>query len=199
MSEQRTEIDTQLPTKALLQLCKRLERAWNLSDILDAIAPVAEQVLGYRHIWLGLFGMKPGIVSVISHLTAGVESDRSRQAQAIDIPIAGDQMLQEIMTADHVVVVEDARTDPRTNKDIVAQLHNRTIINVPLTLAEQRLGALGMGLMVKRKACACRRPGSLISCKPWPATWQWRWTGCDSWKPASRPRTRCTRKKNACR
>ena len=63
----------------------------------------------------------------------------------MDIPIAGDPMVQEIMTADHVVVVEDARTDPRTNKAIVAQLHNRTIINVPLLLAEQRLGALGMG------------------------------------------------------
>ena len=43
------------------------------------------------------------------------------------------------------MVVDDARTDPRTNKDIVAQLQNRTIINVPLLMAEQRLGALGMG------------------------------------------------------
>ena len=145
MSENRTEIDTQLPTKALLQLCKRLERAWNLSDILDAIAPVAEQVLGYRHIWLGLFGVKPGVISIISHLTGGVVTDTSRKVQSTEIPIAGDPMIQEIMTADHVVVVQDARTDPRTNKDIVAQLQNRTIINVPLTLAEHRLGALGMG------------------------------------------------------
>lgn len=144
MPEHRTDIDT-LPTKALLQLCKRLERAWSLPDILDAIAPEAESVLGYRHIWLGLFGQKPGIVSIISHLTSGVVTDTSRKVQSTEIPIAGDPMLQEIMTADHVVVVEDARTDPRTNKDIVAQLENRTIINVPLIMAEQRLGALGMG------------------------------------------------------
>lgn len=145
MPDYRSEIDAQLPTRALLQLCKRLERSWNLSDILDAIAPVAEQVLGYRQVWLGLFGQQPGKVSIISHLTGGLVTDTSRKVQSIEIPIAGDPMIQEIMSADHVVVVEDARTDPRTNKDIVAQLQNRTIVNVPLTLAEQRLGALGMG------------------------------------------------------
>ncbi|WP_296448393.1 EAL domain-containing protein [Rhodoferax sp. UBA5149] len=145
MAHLTTEIDTQLSTKALLQLCKRLERAWTLSGILDAFSPVAEQVLGYSHAWLAVFGDKPGIVSVIMHVTSGGASDVSRLAQSMDIPIAGDLMLQEIMTADHVVVVEDARTDPRTNKQIVAQLQNRTIINVPLVLAEQRLGSVGMG------------------------------------------------------
>lgn len=141
----KTDIDSQQSTKALLQLCKRLERAWSLSDILDAVSPVAEDAMGYPHAWLAMYGEKPGIVSVISHVSSGVDSDLSRLIQAIDIPIAGDPMLHEIMTADHVVVVEDARTDPRTNKHIVAQLHNRTIINVPLVLAEQRLGSLGMG------------------------------------------------------
>ncbi len=140
-----TATETHLPTKALLQLCKRLERAWNLPDILDAMSPVAEQVLGYPHSWLAVIGEKPGIVSIISHLSSGSESTVSRQAQSMDIPIAGDPMIEEIMTVDHVVVVLDARIDPRTNKKIVAQLHNRTIINVPLILAEQRLGAIGMG------------------------------------------------------
>jgi len=145
MSPITTETDSQLPTKALLQLCKRLERAWNLPDILDAFSPVAQQVLGYRHSWLALFSQKPGFCTVISHMTAGGESELSRKTQSMEIPIAGDAMLREIMGADHVVVVEDARTDPRTNKEMVALLENRTIINVPLVLAEQRLGALGMG------------------------------------------------------
>ena len=147
LSDQPTAISgpAQSHTKDLLQLCKRLERAWLLSDILDAVSPVVEHVLGYPHSWLGVYGQKPGFVSILMHVTQGVESDVSRAVHAIEIPIAGDSMVQEIMAADHVVVVEDARIDPRTNKDIVAQLHNRTIINVPLILAEQRLGALGMG------------------------------------------------------
>lgn len=132
-------------TKALLQLCKRLERAWTLSDILDAVSPVAEQVLGYPHCWLGVYGLKPGFVSIILHSSQINDPAFARAIDTTEIPIAGDSMVQEIMAADHVVVVADARTDPRTNKEIVAALDNRTIINVPLIMAEQRLGAVGMG------------------------------------------------------
>ncbi len=94
---------------------------------------------------MGLFDRKPGICTVISHVSVGQESDVSHQVQSIDFPIAGDAMLQEIASTDHVVVVEDARTDPRTNKHLVAQTQCRTILNVPLVLAEQRLGTLGLG------------------------------------------------------
>src|SRR3990167_986577 len=93
----KKSIDSQLFTKALLQLCKRLERAWNLPDILDAVSPVAEDTLGYPHAWLAMYGEKPGIVSVITHMTSGTASEFSRLVQSIDIPIAGDAMLQEIM------------------------------------------------------------------------------------------------------
>jgi two-component system, cell cycle sensor histidine kinase and response regulator CckA len=54
-------------------------------------------------------------------------------------------MIEEIMTAVAPVVVIDARTDPRTNKDIVARLGNRTIINLPLRLLDKPFGALGVG------------------------------------------------------
>lgn len=142
----KNNIDPQLSTKAMLQLCKRLERAWNLADILTAFAPVVEEVLGYPHSWLALVGEKPGIVSVISQATSVPEYEEiHKSVTSMDIPIDGDPMLAEIMAADHVVVVEDARTDPRTNKQVVAQLHNRTIINVPLLLAESRLGTVGLG------------------------------------------------------
>ena len=43
------------------------------------------------------------------------------------------------------MVVEDARMDERTNKEIVAQLGNRTIVNVPIILFDQHLGSVGMG------------------------------------------------------
>jgi diguanylate cyclase (GGDEF)-like protein/PAS domain S-box-containing protein len=140
-----TEFDSDQLTKVLLQLCKSLERAWKIEDILNAYAPVAIDVLGYPHVWLALVNEKPGIISIISHRSDGIESETSRLIQSIDIPIAGDLMIEEIMEAEHVVIVEDARIDHRTNKELVALIDNRTIINVPLLLAEQRLGALGMG------------------------------------------------------
>ncbi len=146
MMDSQSALDAQHPTKALLQLCKRLERARTLPDILGAVAPVVEEVLGYAHTWLALVGDRPGFVSVISQLTSDPHYlDRHQIAQTMDIPIAGDRMLEEILAADHVVVVNDARTDPRTNKAVVAQLDNRTIVNVPLSLAGERLGVVGMG------------------------------------------------------
>lgn len=146
MTDSQSALDARHPTKALLQLCKRLERARSLPDILGAVAPVVEGVLGYAHTWLALVGDRPGFVSVISQLTSDPDYlDRHQVAQTMDIPIAGDRMLEEILAADHVVVVDDARTDPRTNKAVVAQLDNRTIVNVPLLLAGERLGVVGMG------------------------------------------------------
>ena len=60
-------------------------------------------------------------------------------------PSKGDPMLDEIFSGKGVVVVIDAPLDPRTNKAIVAKVHNRTIINVPMTLGDRVVGALGLG------------------------------------------------------
>lgn len=139
-------LDAPQHTQALLQLCKRLEHAWTLPDILGALSPVVEQSLGYAHTWLALIGERPGYVTILRQETSDADyRSRHAVAQTMEIPIAGDRMLEEILAADHVVVVDDARTDPRTNKAVVAQLDNRTIINVPLLLAGARLGVVGMG------------------------------------------------------
>lgn len=145
MKQYQDVVEAGLPTTELLKLCKRLERAWSLDDVLGAVAPVARDLLGYPHVWLALVSANAGMLRLLSHRSGGEHSEFSQAIEEMEIPVAGDAMLAEIMSADKVVVVEDARTDPRTNKAIVAQLHNRTIINVPLLLADQRLGALGMG------------------------------------------------------
>lgn len=54
-------------------------------------------------------------------------------------------MLEEILVAQDIVVVEDAPNDRRPNPAVVARLGSRTIINVPIVLQEKRLGALGTG------------------------------------------------------
>ncbi|OYT94080.1 MAG: diguanylate cyclase [Burkholderiales bacterium PBB3] len=143
MGKPTFEIDNRVATRALLEMCKRLERAWALDDILHGMTPAIEDVLGYRHSWLALFGHPPGFINVISHVDSG--QAQKRDVKSMNIPVAGDAMLEELLTADHVVVVEDARTDPRTNKEVVAHLQNRTIINVPLVLADERFGAIGIG------------------------------------------------------
>ncbi len=140
-----TDLESNDQNKALLRLCKQLERAWTVEDILNAYTPVAREVLGYPQVWLALFGDTPGLVTIISHRSDGQENDVSRLIQSIDIPIDGDPMIEEIMQGDHVVIVEDARTDPRTNKEVVALIENRTIINVPLVLVGRSIGSIGLG------------------------------------------------------
>ncbi len=97
----------------------------------------------YRHSWLALVEPEnPGfakILQVSGELAEGILE------QLPSVPIAGDPMMAEVINSDAVVVVIDARTDPRTNKEIVALLQNRTIINVPMSLGSHVLGALGFG------------------------------------------------------
>jgi len=58
-------------------------------------------------------------------------------------PVGDDAMLREIMQGDHPVIVEDMRTDPRTDKEMVARVGNRTTINVPIRFGDHVMGALG--------------------------------------------------------
>lgn len=97
----------------------------------------------YQHSWLALFeGDDLGQVRILG---ASKEIESTVLEQVPTFPAAGDAMLDEIRTAGRVVVVLDAPLDPRTNKAIVAKVHNRTIINVPMRLGERVLGALGIG------------------------------------------------------
>ncbi|MEJ2748276.1 MAG: PAS domain S-box protein, partial [Anaerolineae bacterium] len=64
---------------------------------------------------------------------------------AATLTITGDPMLEEIAEARKIVIVEDAQTDERTNKEIVAQLGNRTIVNIPIMLFDRHLGSVGTG------------------------------------------------------
>jgi hypothetical protein len=85
------------------------------------------------------------------------QGDRERDAweHAPVLKTAGDAMLEEIVHGQGVVVVADARTDPRTDKQMVEKLGNRTIINVPLRLLDKPFGALGCGTFGEE---GCRPP-----------------------------------------
>jgi signal transduction histidine kinase len=71
------------------------------------------------------------------------------------LKVEGDPLLEEIVRSDEPVVVEDARTDPRTNKEFVAALGNRTVINIPLRLVDKPFGSFGLGTFGDE---GCRAP-----------------------------------------
>lgn len=134
--------DSEKRTTSLLKLSQNLEQAQTYSKILQAVQETIESNLDFQSTWIYLFA--EDLKTAVLFNNQGKMADEITD-QISTLQIEGDPYLEEISEATHIVLVEDARTDPRTDKKIVAQLRNRTIVNVPITLLGKRLGALGMG------------------------------------------------------
>src|SRR6478736_721183 len=124
----------------LLQFARELQRAVNFTQMLEIVRDAVENLVGYRHAWLAMVEPNQTHVRILAFVGVGTSWDK-----AVVIPIEGDAMIAEILVATAPIVVEDARTDPRTNKEMVKEVGNRTIINVPLSLVDVTLGMLGVG------------------------------------------------------
>jgi len=95
-------------------------------------------VSGYQHAWV-LMG-EPGSPPIGRLIGGTPELERLAHLHAIRPRFDGEQVLQMIMARTGAIVVDDARTDPRTDKVLVEKLGFRTVISLPVNLGEQRLG-----------------------------------------------------------
>lgn len=127
----------------LLAFARNLQRSTHFGDLLDVVAAEVKEALQYNHAWLFVSDEEP--VQTLRLLAVTGKSSSDIWTHAPVLTLKGDVMLEEILAGDVPVVVEDARNDPRTDKRIVAQLGNRSIINVPLRLLDKPFGALGLG------------------------------------------------------
>lgn len=135
----------------LLSFARELLKARDLRELLDATQAESLEALGYPHAWLFV-----GETEEPDELRLVDTSGASQEVVWELVPrlkVAGDRMLEEIVHGNRVVVVEDARVDPRTNKEIVRALGNRTIINVPLRLMDKPFGAMGVGTYGDAEGC----------------------------------------------
>lgn len=131
-------------SQSLLHLSKRLELAQAYGQVVDAAREEVKAVMGYQNIWVYLFNEDKKYAYALAAGGSMSEDIMSEEGTARLI-ITGDPMLEEIASAKDIVVVEDALTDPRTDKEIVAKLGNRTIVNVPIIFFDKHLGSVGMG------------------------------------------------------
>jgi signal transduction histidine kinase len=129
--------------EAVLRHARALQQATTLRDLLAVTRTAVQQVAGYEHVWLALFD--PATPEEARILAVSGEIEPVVLEECPTIPVAGDPMMEEIVRALAPVVVDDARVDPRTNKEIVARVGNRTLINVPLLLGGASIGCLGTG------------------------------------------------------
>ncbi len=139
----------------LLLLARHLMHATTAGELLAAARDEVQAVAGYRHVWLMVRDRhQPEDLRLIDY--AG-SRQRVVWATAPRLKVKGDTFLEYCVASDHPVVIEDARKDPRTNKQLVKKLENRTIIKIPLRLARQRLGFFGIGTFGDE---GCRAPSA---------------------------------------
>ncbi|MFY9271137.1 MAG: GAF domain-containing protein [Candidatus Manganitrophaceae bacterium] len=134
--------ESQKYRSSLLETAKKLQRADSYEDILSAVLPEIEAILGFRSVWIYLLNEDGETVRLLS--VQGTASEKI-SGEVVTLKIAGDLMLEEILSATEPVLVRDARTDPRTNKEIVNAVGCRTLVNIPLFQKGKRIGALGVG------------------------------------------------------
>jgi signal transduction histidine kinase/ActR/RegA family two-component response regulator len=129
--------------ESALRLSRELHQVTRTEQVIHAAREAIAAAVGYRTAWLALFDETGPEIMVEVFLGSGELIEPV--ARAPRFPFKGDPMLAEIYSGRAPVVVEDARSDPRTNKELVAFYGNRTIVNVPLIFGDDVLGALGTG------------------------------------------------------
>lgn len=128
---------------SLLGLARKLERAANFSDILKAAGEELESVLGLHAVWFYLLSQdRKSMRLIVADTRTG---EVTNPEAGVLLNVEGDPMLEEIVAGENLVVVEDARTDPRTDKELVNKLGSRTILNMPVSMSGRKLGAVGSG------------------------------------------------------
>lgn len=131
-------------SQSLLRLSRRFEQAQSYTDVLNAAQDEVEKAIGYKNLWVYLFTSDKKQANVL--LAKGPLSEKVMSAEGIaTIKIEGDRMMEELVKSRDILIVEDAQTDERTDKQLAARLGNRTIINVPIFLFEKYMGAVGVG------------------------------------------------------
>jgi signal transduction histidine kinase len=132
-----------ISVEQVLQSSSELQRARSLADLMRVVDSAVRQLSRYRSAWIAWFDPdEPAFVRV---LVASTNVQETIWETSPLVPRAGDAMAAEIEEGKRPVVVVDARTDPRTNKEMVKRFGNRTIVNVPIILGGHVQGMLGLG------------------------------------------------------
>ncbi|MFZ1289469.1 MAG: PAS domain S-box protein [Melioribacteraceae bacterium] len=131
-------------SQSLLRLSKKLESASSFDEILDAAFIEVNDILRYKNLWIYLLTEDKNYATVLG-ARGSISKVIIDEKKAAVLSIKGDRMLEEIAESNEIIIVEDARSDERTNKEIVNFLGNVTIINIPIILSERLLGSVGTG------------------------------------------------------
>src|SRR6185436_3220833 len=97
----------------------RLELATTPADVLSAALDEVILPAGYSNVWAYVFSQDGSTATLID--TRGERSEEGAQRFPV-LRVTGDAYMEALFAATQPVIVEDAQTDPRSDKAIVAQL-----------------------------------------------------------------------------
>lgn len=132
----------QLTDSRLLGFAERLQSVNTHDELLDAVVAEIRESVGYNTAWIGIVVPEHQTFKIHSQQGPGVESAWDA---AQEVPIDGDPYIERLVETGEIQIVEDAQTDPDVNREIVEQLGNRTVINVPMKLIDSTFGCVGLG------------------------------------------------------
>lgn len=130
-------------TERLLAFARRLQNSATFAELLQATREEAACAVGYQNVWFYVAEDDP----VTTLRLVEVSSERKGKVEEVArvLHLGADRLIQDLLASDVPIVIPDARADPRTDKDIVERLQNRTIINIPLRLMDKPFGVFGCG------------------------------------------------------
>jgi signal transduction histidine kinase len=137
----------------LLAFARDLQTAYSFPELLEASLGAVRDALGYSHVWL-LVAERDDFEELRLIDVAGMR-DALAWNRAPIVRVRGDALLEALARATEPVVVADARTDPRTDKNLVARSGHRTIVQVPFRVLGRPIGVLGVGTFGEE---GCRPP-----------------------------------------
>jgi signal transduction histidine kinase/ActR/RegA family two-component response regulator len=139
----------------LLSFARKLQRAATFAELLETAREEAVVVTGFQHVWMMVAEQEAAEELRLIEYAGDRREIVWDTAQVLKVQ--GDPFLEELVATEGPLVIYDARVDPRTNKQIVEQLQNRTLVNIPLRLLDRPLGIFGLGTFGDE---GCRMPSS---------------------------------------
>ncbi len=130
--------------RSLLRFSKNLERAQSYADAIAFVQGELSRMFGFKSTWVYIFSANRKYANLLG-VQGPLQERIGSNKQFTRLKVDGDIFLEELSLTKESVVIDDARLDPRTNKEYVRVLGNRTLINVPILIQDLPMGMMGTG------------------------------------------------------
>jgi diguanylate cyclase (GGDEF)-like protein len=124
-------------------LTKNLYSVDSLDSMMDILSQEMERLFGFSAVWLYKYvDTRKATIQLVS--AAGKQSTKIKN-NISSVDISNDKLCKDTFNSVTPIYIKEASLDPRTNKDIVKKMGNRSLIQSQLFLHGESIGSLGAG------------------------------------------------------